>query len=94
MVNELLVGPAQCRWLAEMTKLPEARFLASNTSSVPIMKLGADTSQPHRVLGLHFFNPVPVLPLVEIVQSIMTTPDTVESARQKIQKRLGSGGKS
>src|SRR4051794_39332637 len=44
--------------------LPEAQFLASNTSSVPIMKLGAQTSQPHRVIGMHFFNPVPVLPLV------------------------------
>ena len=39
--------------------LPDADFLASNTSSVPIMKLGAGTSKPERVLGLHFFNPVP-----------------------------------
>ena len=62
--------------------LPDAEFLASNTSSVPIMQLGAGTSQPHRVLGMHFFNPVPVLPLVEIVSSIMTTPDTLETARQ------------
>ena len=69
--------------------LPDAQFLASNTSSVPIMKLGAGTSQPHRVLGLHFFNPVPVLPLVEIVQSIMTTPDTVESARSFAEDTLG-----
>src|SRR5215213_11649719 len=37
--------------------LPDAAFLASNTSSVPIMKLAADTSQPERVLGMHFFNP-------------------------------------
>ena len=69
--------------------LPDAQFLASNTSSVPIMKLGADTSQPHRVLGLHFFNPVPVLPLVEIVTSIMTTPDTVERARRFAEDTLG-----
>jgi 3-hydroxybutyryl-CoA dehydrogenase len=69
--------------------LPDAQFLASNTSSVPIMKLGAGTSQPHRVLGLHFFNPVPVLPLVEIVQSIMTTPDTVENARAFAEGTLG-----
>ena len=39
--------------------LPDAKFLASNTSSVPIMKLGAQTTQPGRVLGMHFFNPVP-----------------------------------
>jgi 3-hydroxybutyryl-CoA dehydrogenase len=69
--------------------LPDARFLASNTSSVPIMKLGAETSHPHRVLGLHFFNPVPVLPLVEIVTSIMTTPDTVEEARRFAEDTLG-----
>ena len=69
--------------------LPDAQFLASNTSSVPIMKLGAETSHPHRVLGLHFFNPVPVLPLVEIVTSIMTTPDTVEEARRFAEDTLG-----
>ena len=69
--------------------LPDASFLASNTSSVPIMKLGAGTSQPHRVLGMHFFNPVPVLPLVEIVTSIMTTPDTVERARSFAEETLG-----
>jgi 3-hydroxybutyryl-CoA dehydrogenase len=69
--------------------LPDALFLASNTSSVPIMKLGAETSQPHRVLGMHFFNPVPVLPLVELVQSIMTTPDTVDRARRFAEDTLG-----
>jgi 3-hydroxybutyryl-CoA dehydrogenase len=69
--------------------LPDAQFLASNTSSVPIMKLGAGTSQPDRVLGLHFFNPVPVLPLVEIVTSIMTTPETVETARAFAEDTLG-----
>ncbi len=69
--------------------LPDAQFLASNTSSVPIMKLGAETGQPHRVLGLHFFNPVPVLPLVEIVTSIMTTPDIVDRARRFAEDVLG-----
>ena len=53
------------------------------------MKLGAGTRQPDRVLGLHFFNPVPVLPLVEIVTSIMTTPDTVERARSFAEGTLG-----
>jgi 3-hydroxybutyryl-CoA dehydrogenase len=69
--------------------LPDARFLASNTSSVPIMKLGAGTSQPHRVLGLHFFNPVPVLPLVEIVHSIMTAEETAAEARDFAENTLG-----
>jgi 3-hydroxybutyryl-CoA dehydrogenase len=69
--------------------LPDARFLASNTSSVPIMKLGAGTSKPERVLGLHFFNPVPVLPLVEVVRSIMTGDEAIEQARDFAQNTLG-----
>src|SRR3954467_4237344 len=69
--------------------LPDARFLASNTSSVPIMKLGAETKHPGRVLGMHFFQPVRVLPLVELVTSIMTEPETVESVRQFAEKTLG-----
>jgi 3-hydroxybutyryl-CoA dehydrogenase len=50
---------------------PDA-VLASNTSSIPIMKLAAATKNPQRVLGLHFFNPVPVLPLVELVCTLVT----------------------
>ncbi len=69
--------------------LPDAVFLASNTSSVPIMKLAADTSQPERVLGMHFFNPVPVLPLVEIVRSIMTSEQTIDRAHQFAENTLG-----
>src|ERR1700742_3184712 len=69
--------------------LPDAKFLASNTSSVPIMKLGAETKHPGRVLGMHFFNPVPVLPLVELVTSIMTEPETVDEVREFAQETLG-----
>ena len=69
--------------------LPDARFLASNTSSVPIMKLGAETKHPGRVLGMHFFNPVPVLPLVELVTSIMTEPETVDAVREFAEGTLG-----
>ena len=69
--------------------LPDAEFLASNTSSVPIMKLAAGTSNPQRVLGMHFFNPVPVLPLVELVRSIMTSEQTLERARQFAEETLG-----
>jgi 3-hydroxybutyryl-CoA dehydrogenase len=69
--------------------LPDAQFLASNTSSVPIMKLGAETKHPGRVLGMHFFNPVPVLPLVELVTSIMTEPETVDSVRAFAEGTLG-----
>jgi 3-hydroxybutyryl-CoA dehydrogenase len=69
--------------------LPDAEFLASNTSSVPIMKLAADTSKPERVLGMHFFNPVPVLPLVELVRSIMTSDQTLDRAREFAEGTLG-----
>jgi 3-hydroxybutyryl-CoA dehydrogenase len=69
--------------------LPDAQFLASNTSSVPIMKLGAGTTQPQKVIGMHFFNPVPVLPLVEIVHSIMTADETATRAREFAEGTLG-----
>jgi 3-hydroxybutyryl-CoA dehydrogenase len=55
-------------------------LLASNTSSIPIMKLAAATANPARVIGMHFFNPVPVLPLVELVPSLLTAPETVQRA--------------
>jgi 3-hydroxybutyryl-CoA dehydrogenase len=54
--------------------------LASNTSSIPIMKLGIATARPEQVIGIHFFNPVPVLRLVELVVSLMTSPETVAKA--------------
>lgn len=57
---------------------PDA-VLASNTSSIPIMKVAAATANPGRVLGLHFFNPVPVLPLVELVSTLVT--DEAAAAR-------------
>jgi 3-hydroxybutyryl-CoA dehydrogenase len=56
---------------------PDA-VLASNTSSIPIMKLAAATQNPSRVLGLHFFNPVPVLPLVELVSTLVTSDGALE----------------
>jgi 3-hydroxybutyryl-CoA dehydrogenase len=50
--------------------------LASNTSSIPVMKLGMATKRPEHVIGIHFFNPVPVLRLVEVVTSLLTSPET------------------
>jgi len=55
-------------------------ILASNTSSIPIMKLGIATQRPENVVGIHFFNPVPVLKLVELVTSLMTSDETVARA--------------
>ncbi|WP_317494097.1 3-hydroxybutyryl-CoA dehydrogenase [Haloechinothrix sp. LS1_15] len=59
---------------------PDA-ILASNTSSIPIIKLGMATNRPEQVLGMHFFNPVPVLPLVEVVPSLRTDEKVVERIR-------------
>ena len=67
----------------------EDAILASNTSSIPIMKLGVATSRPEQVTGIHFFNPVPVLPLVELVPSLLTSPDTVERSRAWVEGDLG-----
>jgi 3-hydroxybutyryl-CoA dehydrogenase len=64
-------------------------LLASNTSSIPIMKLASVTAHPERVIGLHFFNPVPVLPLVEVVPSLLTSPETVQRAEQFAEQGLG-----
>ncbi len=57
-------------------------ILASNTSSIPIMKLGMATSRPEMVIGIHFFNPVPVLKLVELVSSLLTGPETAVRAAE------------
>ncbi len=62
--------------LDELITDPDA-VLASNTSSIPIMKIAAATKNPSRVLGLHFFNPVPVLPLVELISTLVTSEDAV-----------------
>jgi 3-hydroxybutyryl-CoA dehydrogenase len=64
-------------------------LLASNTSSIPIMKLAAVTAHPERVIGMHFFNPVPVLPLVELVPSLLTSAETVERAEKFAAGALG-----
>jgi 3-hydroxybutyryl-CoA dehydrogenase len=59
--------------------LPPDAILASNTSSIPITSLAADTIRPDRVIGMHFFNPVPVLKLVEVVRGRDTSDETVEA---------------
>jgi 3-hydroxybutyryl-CoA dehydrogenase len=61
--------------------LPDAQFLASNTSSIPIAQIGSWTQRPERVLGLHFFSPVPVMSLIEIVVGYRTDPEVVSTAK-------------
>jgi 3-hydroxybutyryl-CoA dehydrogenase len=56
--------------------LPPKAVLASNTSSIPITSLAAATSRPERVIGMHFFNPVPVLKLVEVIRGLETSDET------------------
>ena len=59
--------------------LPAAAVLASNTSSIPITSLAAVTSRPDRVIGMHFFNPVPVLELVEVIRGLETSDETAQA---------------
>jgi 3-hydroxybutyryl-CoA dehydrogenase len=74
--------------LDKVVEDPEA-VLASNTSSIPIMKLAMATSRPSQVIGIHFFNPVPVLPLVELVTSLLTSDQTAAVAQRFATEQLG-----
>jgi len=64
-------------------------ILASNTSSIPIMKLAMATRRPEAVVGMHFFNPVPVLALVELVPSLLTGEPTIERSERFVTEVLG-----
>jgi 3-hydroxybutyryl-CoA dehydrogenase len=59
--------------------LPADAILASNTSSIPITSLAAATKRPDRVVGMHFFNPVPVLKLVEVIRAVQTSDETARA---------------
>ena len=74
--------------LDKVVAAPDA-VLASNTSSIPIMKLAMATGRPSQVIGIHFFNPVPVLPLVELVSSLLTSGETVATAEHFATAQLG-----
>jgi 3-hydroxybutyryl-CoA dehydrogenase len=67
---------------------PDA-LLTSNTSSIPIMKLAAVTPHPERVVGMHFFNPATVLPLVEVIPCELTSEETVQKVVEFAQVKLG-----
>ncbi|MFD9031935.1 3-hydroxybutyryl-CoA dehydrogenase [Streptomyces sp. NPDC059567] len=93
LVVEAVVEDAEAKTgiFAALDKIvadPEA-ILASNTSAVPIMRLGMATHRADRVVGVHFFNPVPVLPLVEIVPSLHTTPETTARVESFVRDALG-----
>jgi len=67
--------------LDKVVERPDA-ILASNTSSIPIVKLASATSRPEQVLGIHFFNPAPVQKLVEIIPTLTTSAETVTRAEE------------
>jgi 3-hydroxybutyryl-CoA dehydrogenase len=75
-------------WSALDRICPAATLFASNTSSLSIMAMARVTGRPDRFLGLHFFNPVPLMPLVEVVRTIGTSRETLELATTLV-RRLG-----
>ncbi len=77
---ELFVALDQC--------LPPQAILASNTSSISITRLAAATRRPQRVIGMHFMNPVPVMPLVEIIRGLETSDETYDAVRS-LAEQLG-----
>lgn len=84
-IESLKVG-----FFAELDKVtaPEA-ILATNTSSIPIIRIAKDVADPSRVVGVHFFNPVPVMPLVEIISSLASSPQAIETVTEYARDHLG-----
>ncbi|GAA1935727.1 3-hydroxybutyryl-CoA dehydrogenase [Nocardioides marmoribigeumensis] len=81
---------AKMQVLAELDRAVDAHaVLASNTSSIPIIDLGMASGRPDRVIGLHFFNPVPIMSLVEVITSLKTSPETAERATDFVASTLG-----
>ncbi|HEX3234796.1 MAG TPA: 3-hydroxybutyryl-CoA dehydrogenase [Gemmatimonadales bacterium] len=75
-------------WRALDERCPPATIFVSNTSSLPIGAMAAATSRPDRFAGLHFFNPVPLMPLVEVVRAVTTSRETFEQV-MTFARRLG-----
>jgi 3-hydroxybutyryl-CoA dehydrogenase len=71
------------RTFAELDQVcPPHTILASNTSSIPIIQMASASQRADRVLGMHFMNPVPVMPLIEYVRAVTTSDETLETARR------------
>jgi len=79
-ITEDASAKVECFRTLDSVVVSDQALFASNTSSIPIMKLATVTRRPEQVLGLHFFNPVPVLRLVELVTSLMTSDEVVDQA--------------
>lgn len=74
--------------IGQILQDPDA-ILASNTSSIPIVKLGAASGRADRVMGVHFFNPAPVMKLVELIPSLTTSDKTLDRMRGYVSETLG-----
>lgn len=74
--------------LDQVVTRPDA-ILASNTSSIPLVRLAVATSRPDQVIGIHFFNPAPVQRLVELIPALTTSEDTIKRAESLVQGVLG-----
>jgi 3-hydroxybutyryl-CoA dehydrogenase len=79
--------PVKADLFRDLDRLCRAEvILASNTSSISITRLAAQTNRPQQVIGMHFFNPVPVMKLVEIIRGLATSDETFETVRSLAQK--------
>lgn len=88
VVEDQTAKEAVFRTVGEVVKDREA-ILASNTSSIPIMKLAMVSQRPQAVIGMHFFNPVPVLRLMELVPTLLTSSETTQRAEAFARDVLG-----
>jgi 3-hydroxybutyryl-CoA dehydrogenase len=74
---------------AELDRLaPAHAVLASNTSSIPLTRIGSATGRPENVIGMHFFNPVPLMKLLEVIRGLATSDETVETAT-RVGRQMG-----
>jgi 3-hydroxybutyryl-CoA dehydrogenase len=74
--------PTKKHLFSELDRIvKEGAILATNTSTLPVVEMAMETGRPDLVCGIHFFNPAPMMPLVEVVRSITTSDDTVAAAR-------------
>src|SRR5215211_3831587 len=84
--RRLLRSPSQAALFEQLATISApATIFASNTSSISISTLGRTSGRPDRFLGLHFFNPVPVLPLVEIVRGLETSEGTLATSKMFVE---------
>lgn len=83
------IREAKAGLFAELDAICSATtVVATNTSSIPIAELASGTANPDRVIGLHFFNPVPRMPLVEVIPSLLTDPSVTDQAEGFLRNRM------